>query len=71
MSKRLEEVRNLAEGEFVGDALRNIMYSMTDIDNISKALNDIGVSAYDANGGAKSICKILEELKDKFIDIKR
>lgn len=59
----------MTEGEFVGNALRNIMYSMTDIDNISKVLNNVGVSAYDANKKVKSICKILEELKDKFIDI--
>lgn len=59
----------MTEGEFVGNALRNIMYSMTNIENISNVLNDVGVSEYDTNGGAKSICKILEELKDKFIDI--
>lgn len=59
----------MTEGEFVGNILRNIMYSMTDIDNISKVLNNVGVSAYDTNKKAKSICKILEELKDKFIDI--
>lgn len=59
----------MTKGEFVGNTLRNTMHSMTDIENISKALNDVGISAYDANEGIKSICKILEELKDKFMGI--
>lgn len=61
----------MTRGEISGNALRNIMCSISNIENLSKTLNDIGVSVYDANEEVKSICTLLEELKDKFIDIKR